>query len=125
MSSEEFRTANCMTADNTVNLNLAGMKLVMPKYEAFIAESIAHWVENKATIMENQKDFLAEEQKNNGGSANNGGNETTAPETSAPTTSTPTEKKGCGGVIGIGSAFAVLAIVSCAGVACFKKHDEE
>ncbi len=49
--------------------------------------------------------------------------ETNAPETSAPATTTPTEKKGCGGVIGAG--FAVLAIISCAGVACFKKHDEE
>ena len=132
MSSEEFRTTYCQAADDTLNLNLEGMKIVMPKYEAFIAESIAHWAANKETIMENQKDFINGGSSNNGGSTNNGGSsnnganeETKAPETSAPATTTPTEKKGCGGVIGVGSAFAVLAIVSCAGVACFKKHDEE
>ena len=43
MRDEAFRAEYCLHADDISHLNLDGMKLVMPVYEAFLAESWAEW----------------------------------------------------------------------------------
>lgn len=135
MSSDTFRAEYCLTADDTVNLNFEGMKLILPKYEKFISESLTHWAANKDQIL---ADWQASQNANNGntnngntdngntdngntdnGSTNNGNTDNGT--TPAPTE--PAEKKGCGSVIGVSSALAMLAIISCAGAVCIKKHD--
>ena len=124
MSSAEFREAYCMAADNVTNLNLEGNKLLLAKYEKFISDSLTHWAANKDEIKELLKPAETPNDGGNTGNSTDNGNTNTNTETQAtPSTPAQPEKKGCGGVIGVGSAFAVLAMISCAGAVCFKKHN--
>ena len=43
MRDETFRARYCLNEDDISHLNLAGMKLVMPVYEAFLADAYAEW----------------------------------------------------------------------------------
>ena len=113
MSSEAFRAEYCVTTDNVCNLNLAGMKLVMGKYEAFLAESAADWAVNKDSILNGNK---TEET-------------TTAPiptETTPVTTPTDTtpvdigKKGGCGSSVSSACAVMFILIVSF-GAVCFTR----
>ena len=132
MSSADFRAEYCQSADDTVNLNLEGNKLLLATYEKFVSEALTDWAANKDAMLAAWEATKTTGGNNGGNTGNNGGNNsgnTDNNNDNKPTETTPapapTEpaKKGCGGVIGVGSALAVLAIVSCAGAVCFKKHD--
>ena len=133
MSSADFRAEYGQAADDTVNLNLEGNKLLLATYEKFVSEALTDWAANKDTMLAAWEATLNTGNNgggNNGGNTgNNGGNTDSGNTDNKPTETTPApapaepEKKGCKGVIGVGSALAVLAIVSCAGAVCFKKHD--
>lgn len=130
VSDATFRTTYCQTADDSVNLNIEGMKIIMPKYEAFISASMTDWAENKTAILENQKSFLAEASNNNANNnASNSSNETnngkSENDTSANANAVPTapveEKKGCGSMI-VETGLAMIALVACFGMVCLKKR---
>jgi hypothetical protein len=131
MSSADFRAEYGQAAGDTVNLNLEGNKLLLAIYEKFVSESLTDWATNKDAMLA-AWEATKPASGNTGNNGNNGGNNSgntgnnndnkPTETTPAPTPTVP-EKKGCGGVIGVGSALAVLAIVSCAGAVCFKKHD--
>ena len=133
MSSAEFRAEYCQSADDTVNLNLEGNKLLLAAYEKFVSESITDWAANKDAMLAAWEATKPASGNNGGNTGNNGGNNSGNTDnnndnkptetTPAPAPTEPAKKDGCKGVIGVGSALAVLAIVSCAGAVCFKKHD--
>ena len=123
MTDADFRAEYCQAADDTVNLNLEGQKLLLAGYEKFISESLTHWAANKDDILARFDESQKKDEPTNGGNTDNGNTDNKPAETDPAPAPTEPAKKGCKGVIGVGSALAVLAIVSCAGAVCFKKHD--
>lgn len=120
LSDETFRSTYCLTAETESQLNLEGMKLVMPKLESFINESLAHWAENKEEIL------AAFNQNNSTGNDNNEQNTTAPTETKAPAESTAApateEEGGCKSSLNPSACFVLLAIVACAAVVCSKRR---
>ena len=51
MRNAEFRAVYCLSPGDISHLNFAGMKLVTPKYEAFLAECLADWTVHKDNLI--------------------------------------------------------------------------
>ena len=114
MTDETFRASYCMNPDDISHLNLSGMKLVMPKYEQFIAESLADWAENKDEIL------AGLEQNEDDNDNEDDPAVTTAPvqdsdepgnDTAAPTTP---EEDGCKSALGLPVMLLLLALTGVA-----------
>ena len=139
MTNDTFRANNCMAADNVANLNLAGMKLVMPKYEDFLKAAVEDWATNKDAKLEGIVETPKEPEEGGDESVEDTDAETDpiTPDTDEKTTDDKTteenkggkddgkKKGGCGSSI-TGTTIAVLlAIVAAAAVACIKFRKTE
>ena len=113
MQSADFREEYALNVNDSYHLNLEGSKLVMPRLEAFLNESVTQWFENDET-----------EPDNDGNGTN------TTPDTEAPITESTGEesggtgeKKGCGASIAGYSGFVVIFALGF-GYVCRKKKED-
>ena len=122
MDSAAFRAKYCCTSSDVSHLNGAGMEMIQPYMEKFLAEALAEYkgltVDGEPIPAEPEVTTPAETDP------------VTVPEDTTPspettpveTTPAPVEKTGCGGVIG--GAVARVALISVAGCAVLKKNKE-
>ena len=122
MDSAAFRAKYCCTSSDVSHLNGAGMEMIQPYMEKFLAEALAEYkgltVDGEPIPAEPEVTTPAETDP------------VTVPEDTTPspettpveTTPAPVEKTGCGGVIG--GAVALVALISVAGCAVLKKNKE-
>ena len=125
MTDDTFRATNCVTADDNVNLNLEGMKIVMPKFEAFLKTSVEDWAANSETIKatveawEEEKD-AAELPPETDESTDDNTVTTDKKDDETDDKKDDNKKGGCGSTVSSTTIVAVLAILACAAVACIK-----
>ena len=117
-----FRSAYCMSPDDISHLNLSGMKLVMPKYEQFLSESLAHWEIHKEEILAGlNKDDPSGGGDNQPVTTAPGGDATETPVTTAP--SGGKDEKGCKSMIGLPvlTVMVILAAAAAGYVCCGRR----
>lgn len=116
MTSESFRSTYCLTATDISHLNVDGMKLVMPKFEAFITASYADYLEKNPVQVPTV-------------TPGTDTNETTTGDTETDTdpvsTSEPAEAEGgCASSLGF-SGFAMMAAVASAAILGKKRKNKK
>ena len=126
MTDETFRAAYCMSPDDISHLNLSGMKLVMPKYEQFIADSLADWAVNKDEILAGLEENDPEPGPDDGDEeSTTGPAETTAPGTGAETTAPAGgEEGGCKSSLAL-PVWGLMAVMTVAVAAAFGRRREK
>lgn len=122
MAKADFVSQYVMSDADYDCLKLSGMKLVMPAYEKFIADSLADWAVNKDAILAARPTLDDGKDTDDGDNGNNSGAEDTTPSTQTPSADTTVsdDKKGCGSYVGA-SALVLLATTVAAGTAFGKK----
>lgn len=128
MDSAAFRAKYCCTSSDVSHLNGAGMEMIQPYMEKFLAEALAEYkgltVDGEPIPAEPEVTTPAETDLVPVPEDTTPAPAETTPAEATPveTTPAPVEKTGCGGVIG--GAVALVALISVAGCAVLKKNKE-
>lgn len=124
VSDAEFRVSNCISADDAIHLNLAGMQKLMPKIEAFLDGSLRDWSVHSGEILDAWADRMGYGEEEEYVT----GDKTVTTEPAGPRETTPAapgKSGGCKSAFGAAGAICLLLTASLGTTLCVRRREQK